>query len=262
MSNILASVFVAPKPVIATIHLHPLPGSPLYDKAACDFGQAVKIALEEAKILESEGVDGLLIENTRDYPYRHGEEIGGETAAALAVAAAKVKDAVAIPVGIHCRRNGADAALAAASASGARWIRVSDWSAAGTLARYRKAIDAADVLFACDIDVRQCRGGCAADGPAHDYAGAGGLIVTGCAPDAPLVPESVKKCGERVSVPVYLGDGVTADNAAELMALADGAIVGGWFKKDGDWKNPVDPARVGALMRAMEKIRTSWDFRF
>lgn len=262
MSNTLTSVFVAPKPVVATIHLHPLPGSPLYDKAALDFGQAVKIALEEAKIFESEGVDGLLIENTRDYPYQCGEEIGGETAAALAVAAAKVKDGVSIPVGIHCRRNGADAALAAAAASGARWIRVSDWIAAGTLARYRKAIDAGDVMFACDIEIRQCRVDCALEGTAPQYAGVGGLIVTGCAPDAPLVPESIKKCGERVSAPVYLGDGVTADNATELMALADGAIVGGWFKKDGDWKNPVDPARVGGLMRVMEKIRTSWDFRF
>ena len=51
-------------------------------------------------------------------------------------------------------------------------------------------------------------------------------------------------------VPVLVGSGVTPDNAAVLLELADGAIVGTAVKRDGVTANRVDPERGRALVEA------------
>lgn len=50
--------------------------------------------------------------------------------------------------------------------------------------------------------------------------------------------------------PVVIGSGLNPDNAAELLPLAEAAIVGTWIKRDGQVRNPVDPDRVKALVEA------------
>jgi predicted TIM-barrel enzyme len=52
-----------------------------------------------------------------------------------------------------------------------------------------------------------------------------------------------------------LGSGVTTHNAVELLDAADGAIVGSYFKMNGNWKNELDPQRVNHFMREVEKLR-------
>jgi predicted TIM-barrel enzyme len=52
-------------------------------------------------------------------------------------------------------------------------------------------------------------------------------------------------------VPVLVNTGFRADLAAELLRHADGAVVGSSLKRDGVTWNPVDPARVRDLMRAV-----------
>ena len=49
--------------------------------------------------------------------------------------------------------------------------------------------------------------------------------------------------------------GVNAENASEIMSIADAAFVGTSLKKDGVFENAVDAARVGRLMEAVRKIR-------
>ena len=266
------AIFPKAKPIIAMIHLRPLPGSPLYDRRQCDFDQVLRIAVEEAKILEGAGVDGVQVENIWDYPYQKGAEIGHETTAALAVAAARIGDAVSIPVGVNCHLNGGEQALAAAAMSGARWIRVFVWvnayisqlgyaeSIAAKLSRYRKALET-DVLFMCDVNVKHGSHFIISDRPVSEQArdaeiqGADGVIVTGFETGTAPNPENIRKCVEAVSLPIFLGSGITLENARELMGIADGAIVGSYFKKDNNWKNAVDADRAKAFMREMEAIR-------
>ncbi len=50
--------------------------------------------------------------------------------------------------------------------------------------------------------------------------------------------------------PIWVGSGLTPDNAAELWPRCDGAIVGTSCKGDGRIDAAVDPARVEALRRA------------
>lgn len=51
--------------------------------------------------------------------------------------------------------------------------------------------------------------------------------------------------------------GVTADTVQEILAVADGAVVGTTLKRDAITWNPVDPARVAAFMAAAAHARES-----
>lgn len=68
MSTRFDSIFDCPKPLIAMVHLPPLPGTPLYDASAGVAGlvSAVKRDLE---ILIEVGFDGFLFCNEGDRPY-------------------------------------------------------------------------------------------------------------------------------------------------------------------------------------------------
>ena len=81
--------------------------------------------------------------------------------------------------------------------------------------------------------------------------GADAVIVTGSGTGEPVDQielEQVKNAADSASV--FLGSGVTAENLADYLAVADGAIVGSWLKRDGVATNPVDPARAGKLVEA------------
>ena len=51
----------------------------------------------------------------------------------------------------------------------------------------------------------------------------------------------------EAGLPVAVGSGVTAANAPVFAEHADALIVGSWIKQGGDWRRPVDPARVAEL---------------
>ena len=53
-------------------------------------------------------------------------------------------------------------------------------------------------------------------------------------------------------VPVLINTGFKVENAAALLAYADGAIVGSSLKVDGVTWNPVEKQRVSALMAAVK----------
>ena len=55
--------------------------------------------------------------------------------------------------------------------------------------------------------------------------------------------------------PLFVGAGMTAETCREQLSVADGAIVGSWFKKDGITEAPVDPERVKQFMSLVNEIR-------
>ncbi|MBN1314551.1 MAG: BtpA/SgcQ family protein [Anaerolineales bacterium] len=271
--TVLDDIFPKPKPIIGMIHLRPLPGSPLYDPGKLNMAELIDIAVDEAQLLQQGGVDGLQVENIWDFPYVKGEQIGHETTAAMAAAALKVKEAVDLPIGINLHLNGGLAAMAAAVAAGARWIRVFEWVNAyvshtgitegigGQLARYRHALRADEIKFFCDVNVKHGSHFIIADRSiteqAHDAEseGADALIVTGFETGQAPTPERVKEFTQNVRIPVIVGSGTTVENVADLLKHADGAIVGSTFKVDGNWKNSVSLERTRAFMSAVESIR-------
>jgi uncharacterized protein len=57
--------------------------------------------------------------------------------------------------------------------------------------------------------------------------------------------------------PVLANTGVTEERLAEILAVADGVIVGTSLKADGITWNPVDPARARRFVDTAGKIRSA-----
>lgn len=270
---VLADIFHVSKPIIGMLHLRPLPGSPLYKPSEISMDNIIEIAVEEALQLEAAGVDGVQVENIWDYPYLKESQIGHETTAALAAATIRVRDAISLPVGVNCHLNAGMQALAVACATGARWIRVFEWvnayvshaglteGIAGTLSRYRAFLHAEDIKFFCDVNVKHGSHFIVSDRTlveqAHDAEteGAEALIVTGFETGQPPTPDNVQALSEHVGIPVIIGSGMTTENAASLLQYADGAIVGSYFKRDHQWKMPVDEAIAREFMDRVKDFR-------
>src|SRR5688572_22580741 len=125
----LGDLFGTTKPVVGMVHCWPLPGAPGY--TGYGMGTIVDNALRDARALAEGGVDGLIVENMWDIPYRAGSHVQPESVAAHAVVARAVRAAVDLPMGINLVHNGGTALLAIALASGASFIRVCMFTGAG-----------------------------------------------------------------------------------------------------------------------------------
>ncbi len=82
------------------------------------------------------------------------------------------------------------------------------------------------------------------------------VILTGARTGEAAPLDLVRRLKEEFpEAKVLLGSGITPESVPELLAVADGAIVGSYFKQGGNVHNPVDPERVRELMAAARRIR-------
>lgn len=264
--NDLQEVFDTPKPIIGMVHCWPLPGAPGYT----GYGMQTIIdnALRDAHALAEGGVDGVIVENMWDIPFRAGPHIQPESIAAQAVIAAAVKREIALPMGINLVHNGGVALLGIALASGAEFIRVCMFTGAGVwdagewdegcaadLMRRRKELHAEHIKLFADVDKKHSVRFPGIDLATHiewtRFFGADALIVsgrmTGDAPDLAKVREAKTLAGDR---PLLLGSGTDERNIAAFMEIADGTIVGSSIKENGVCEQPVSTERVRRFVRA------------
>ena len=256
-------LFGVSKAFIGVVHLLPLPGSPRWGGS---MRAVIDRAEEEANILEQGGVNGIIVENFGDVPFRTGR-LDPETIAGMTVAVGRVGGVVNVPVGINMLRNDALSALGIAVVTGAKFIRVNvhygvmaaeegliEGEAFQTMRR-RQALNA-DVKVLADVLVKHA----VPLGPvdlglmARETAQRGladGLIVSGAATGEETAGTDVSAV--RRAVPealILVGSGVTEENIVKVIEHADGAIIGTSLKEDGIVNNRVDPERV----RRMAKI--------
>ena len=79
----LDDLFRVPKPVLGMVHCWPMPGAPGYAGGGLD--PIVDAARRDAEALIAGGVDGLIVENMWDVPFRAGPKIAPESVASHAV---------------------------------------------------------------------------------------------------------------------------------------------------------------------------------
>jgi len=267
----LTQMFGVEKPVIGMVHLWPLPGSPGY--AGYGMGTILDHALRDAEALLEGGVDGLVVENMWDLPYYVAGDVQLEAVTAQAVAARKVKEMAALPVGVNVIHNGWRAELSIAIAAGLDFMRVCiltgarlwdtgdlDRGCAADLLRKRKELDAEGIRLFADVDKKHSLPFPGLDLETHiewtEFYGADALIVSGrMTGDAPPV-DKVRRAREAANRPILMGSGTTAENVAEFLRYADGAIVGSSLKVNGVMENPVDVERVRRYMGAVKALRT------
>ena len=251
-----------PTSLIGMLHLPALPGAPSAERPLADIESQ---AVAEAKILESAGFDAAVLENFGDVPF--GKTAGVETVAFMTRIACAVRAAApGLELGINVLRNDARAALAVATASGAAFIRVNvhvgatatdqgiiEGRASETL-RARAALGSSVAIWS-DVHVKHGRSLAhetiaeeAEDAAKRGLADA--LIVSGAGTGKPTSTSDLEAVKARgLGCPIYVGSGVTEDNVAALLAVADGVIVGTSLKAGASTLDPLDAGKAESFVR-------------
>jgi membrane complex biogenesis BtpA family protein len=234
--------------LVAALHLPALPGSA--QPAAASLADAIAYARRNAALALHNGMDGLYIQDLGDYPVAREPQL--HTVARLtAVGCALRQDFPDAVLGVCLMAHGAAGPLAAAQAIDADFVRLKVYVGA--------MVKAEGVLEGCAYEAIQYRAAIRADnirilvdvydrtgmplGPvplreaarqAVTFGRADGLILTGR--DFTETKEMVREVQQAaLGVPLWIGGGVTAENVAEALALADGVIVSTALKRVSTW---------------------------
>ncbi len=264
--NALKAIFDRGEGVlIGVVHLAPLPGAP--DHVGHEVEPIYERALADARAYAVAGFDGLIVENHGDIPFAKPDDIGPETAAHMAVACDRIRRETGLPIGVNVLANAALHALAVASASGARFVRVNQWAnayvanegildgAAGAAMRYRRELGAQEVRVFADAHVKHGAHAIVQDRPIAElvrdveFFGADAVIATGQRTGHTADLDYIGGIRAAATVPTLVGSGVTLDNVAAILAIVDGVIVASSLKVGGGWWNPVDPERARQFVK-------------
>ncbi|PSP27791.1 phosphorybosylanthranilate isomerase [Halobacteriales archaeon QH_2_65_14] len=260
-------LFDADDVLVGMVHLPGLPGAPRYGG---DRDEIRATALADARALVESGFDAFLVENFGDAPFYPGE-VPTHVVAELTAVCRELDIATDVPFGVNVLRNDASGALAVAAAAGGSFVRTNvhtgvretdqgflEGRAHETL-RLRERVDA-DVSIFADVGVKHSASvakrnlGAVAE-ETVDRGLADALVVSGPATGEPADDRRLRTVLDARDdadrdVPVLVGSGVTPENAAAMLELADGAIVGTALKRGGVTSNRVDPDRAAALVEA------------
>jgi membrane complex biogenesis BtpA family protein len=260
--------FGTPKPVIAMLHFPGLPGRPRHNR---ELGRShlVDVVGRDLETLQGAGVDGVLFCNENDIPYQL--VVGPEIPAAMAAVIGELRASVRVPFGVNILWD-AKSTLAVARATGATFIREvltgvyeSDLGviapAIGDLAGYRTAIGAEDVALFDNIspEFSSALGtrGIADRARSAAFLGVDAILISGPAAGVPFAMSDLRTAKDAVpDMPVFANTGVNAERLEEILAVADGVIVGTSLKVDGDIWSRVDPVRAERLMDTARAIRS------
>ncbi len=264
-----AELFPVPRPLIGMVHLAPLPGSPRW---AGNIDDVIKRAMDDARILAEEGIDGIIVENFGDSPYApgrvHPATISAMTIGVLAVhgVVREVDQESRIRVGINVLRADVLSALSIAASTGAAFVRTNVLTGAlvtdqgiieGTAyeaLRERRLLGIGTPIFADVMSKHAYPVGAGVvmelEARSTAYRGlADALIVTGDETGAATSADDLRRARTAVpDRPILIGSGLDAGNAGELLPLSDGAILGTALKVDGVTEAPVDRDRVREIV--------------
>ncbi|MBX5457048.1 MAG: BtpA/SgcQ family protein [Thermogemmatispora sp.] len=265
--SVLEQLFGRPRPVIAMMHLPPLPGRPLYDSRA-GMAAIVDALRRDLEVLQEGGVDGLLFCNEGDRPY--ALKIDRAQVAAMAAAIGELRPYLSLPYGVDLLWDPL-AALAVAQAVRASFVREvftgvydSDmglWQPdAAAALDYRRQIGAEHIKLFFNIEPEFARplsqrpiGALARSVVVSSLADA--ILISGPMAGAEADLSHIREAKAAVpSTPVLANTGVRIETVRATLAVADGVIVGTGLKRDGYTWNPVDPERV---RRFMDEVRAA-----
>lgn len=265
-----ADIFSTERALVGMVHLHALPGTP---KHRYSIKRIMQMAVEEARLLVDEGFDSILLENMHDVPYLR-RDVGPEIVSAMTSVCGAVRAAVDVPLGVQILAGANHASLAVAHVIGAQFIRAEGFvfasvadegligdADAGPLLRYRRAIGAENVSILADIRKKHSAHAITSDVDVCEYAkaaeffGADGVIITGLSTGQAIRIDDLGTARVATKLPLVVGSGVTPQCVEHLFAYADALIVGSWYKHDGVWSQPPDPARVRQLVAAVHAAR-------
>ncbi len=261
--------FSTPKPVIGMLHLPALPGTQLN---TLPLSEIVEYTIKDARILEGGGVDAVMLENYFDVPYAKSN-VEPHIISAVTTIANALNQELDIPFGLNILRNDWKAAIGIAAITGAKFVRVNVFAGAmitdqGIIEgspkeciEYRNKLDPSIMIFA-DVWVKhgipfKFKGRLSIAQAAQDTVERGladGLILTGEGTGKPVELDELKSVRAAVPrKPIFIGSGLNFKNLEKYIVLADGFIIGTYFKRGGIVSNPVDIKRVEKIIKAVLK---------
>ena len=252
------AVFGDTKPVIGMVHIGALPGTPLFDPAV----DLVAAARADLLALQDAGFDAVMFGNENDRPY----EFNVDTASTATMAAiiGQLKSEITVPFGVNVLWDPMSS-VALGAATGAAFVReiftgsyasdMGPWTPdAGKAMRYRDRLGRSDMAmlynisaeFAHSLDQRSLpdRARSAVFSSIPDAILVSGQITGEAAAMSDL--EAVKAVLPDIAV--MANTGVKHDTVADVLAVADGCIVGSSLKIDGDTWKAIDPDRAKRFM--------------
>ena len=264
----LNDVFGVSKPVISMLHLMALPGDPGFDVKG-GMKAVIDRARRELDALQSGGVDAVMFSNEFSLPYLTKTE--PITAISMARVIGELQSEIKVPFGVNVLWDG-EASIELATATGASFVReiftgvyASDfglWNTnVGQAARHRSRLGASNVKLLFNIVPESAV--YLSERSIEDITKStvfaslpDGLCVSGLTAGAATDTQILTKVKAAAgNTPVFVNTGVRANNAADQLAIADGAVIGTFFKKDGIFENPADQSRVEELMAVVKGLR-------
>ncbi|MGV8151562.1 MAG: BtpA/SgcQ family protein [Candidatus Nanoarchaeia archaeon] len=254
------------KVLVGMIHIRALPGTPGNKLSSKEI---INKAIEEAKIFKKLGYNTVMIENMHDIPYT--KNIGPEISTLMAIIGKEIKK-LDLYCGIQILAGANKEALAAAKAADLDFIRAEGFvfahvadegyieSCAGELLRYRKLINAENILIFTDIKKKHSSHAITSDvdiaETAHtaEFFLSDGVIITGISTGTEANLEEVIEVKSAVKIPVLIGSGINNKNLKNYFQYADIFIVGSFIKKGEYWKNELDENNIKSLIKEFNRL--------
>jgi membrane complex biogenesis BtpA family protein len=233
---------------------------------AASLASIIDRAKRDASALANGGVGAIIVENFGDVPFAR-DRVESPTVAAMTLAVDAVMHETGLPIGVNVLRNDGLSAVSIAAATGASFVRINVYVGAavtdqGLIQGNAEAVQmlirqlGANVDVWADVDVKHAAqlaprpiGEYAAD--AIDRGLAKAVIVTGGGTGKEIDLGDLESV--RTTLPtalIFAGSGVTDTTVAKILSLADGVIVGTYFKREGEVSDLVDVERVRRLVAA------------
>jgi hypothetical protein len=132
---------------------------------------------------------------------------------------------------------------------------------AGGLLRQRKELGCEHIKVFADVKKKHCSHALTADLDITDVVRqsefflADGIVVTGPRTTVPPESNELRRVKDCARVPVVIGSGMTRENIASYLPLANGFIVGSTFRRNGEFLGPLDPERLQAFITEFRSAR-------
>ncbi len=261
-------MFKVKKPIIAMLHLNPLPGDPMF-KHGDSMKEVVKQAMKDLIALQNGGVDGILISNEFSLPYQRNMSF--VTPAAMARVVGELMSEIRVPFGVDCISDGL-ATIELAAAVNADFVRGTfngvyvgdggfydnDFS---SLLRRKSALHLDDLKMLYflnpesdkNLDTR----------PLKDIAKSlafkakpDGYCISASAAGEEVDSELMRSVKDEMEdVAIFTNTGININTVIDKLNDSDGGVVGTTFKTDGDFHKGIDTNRVKELMDEVKEYR-------
>jgi len=266
--NWLKELFCVEKPIIAMCHLKALPGDPGYD-AEKGMDWIVEQARADLHALQAGGVDAVMFSNEASLPYLLKVET--ITVACMARVIAELRGEITVPFGVNVLWDPA-ASIDLAVATGGQFVReiftgvyASDyglWNTnCGETIRHQHQVHGDNVRLFFNIVPESAvymgqRSVADIARTTVFVSKPDALCVSGATAGTETPLDMLKQVKQAVpDTVVFANTGVRLSNIDAMLSIADGAITGTTFKRDGYIWNEVDEHRVREFMHKVKEVR-------